>query len=96
MPPPLVLPAGKKANATDAFGEAPIHAAARAGQVAAIRLLVAAGARVGATLANGSTPLHEAAAAGQVWAVQALLELRAPLEARWVVHYLEISGKVEI
>ncbi|MCE5240771.1 ankyrin repeat domain-containing protein [bacterium] len=69
--------------AADECGETPLHTAARAGRVAAARLLLAHGASVATRDDEGlNTPLHLAVLAGRVDLVRLLLEHRADVAAQ--------------
>jgi ankyrin repeat protein len=59
----------------------PLHEAARAGNIEAIRALIAAGADVNTQRQDGDTPLHEAAFNGHTEVVQALIALNANIHA---------------
>ena len=81
---------------------ADLHQAARHGDVAEIRRLVAAGVDVNEVdeAYGGETPLHIAAYNGHVEAVQTLVQLSAGIEAKNVngatpLHYAAIDGEVE-
>jgi len=52
-------------NVRDTFTQTPLHWAAYAGRVNAVRFLLANGANPNATDKNGFTPLHSAASAGE-------------------------------
>ena len=75
-------PAGAQVppNASEAARYTGLHAAARHGDVAQIRKLVAAGADVNARDASGRTPLHVATFAQQQGAIRALAQAGANLD----------------
>jgi ankyrin repeat protein len=60
----------------------PIHDAAKAGDVAKVRQLLANGAKVDARAKSGRTPLHWAARGGHADVVKALLAAGAKVDAR--------------
>jgi len=62
-------------------GGTPLHKAAFAGDIAAIKALLAGGANVNAKNEDGWTPLHDAAFAGDVVAIEALLAGGADVDA---------------
>lgn len=100
-----LLAAGVAPAAPGGFdGDTPLHAAARLGQLAVLRLLLAQpgpGPDVGAGgELGGGAPLHAAAAAGQAGAVRLLLEFGAQVDCHDLsrqtpLHLAAISGKPE-
>jgi ankyrin repeat protein len=99
-----LLDAGASATAPIEFGETPLHAAARRGEEAMVRALLARGADVNAALKRpnhqygGRTPLMEAAIGRSLPIVKLLLELGADPFAKdangWtVLSFAEVSGK---
>ena len=65
---------GDDVNATDYFGETPLHWAVRKGQTETAIALIERGANVNATRNNGDTPLHLAAKYGHTQTAIALIE----------------------
>jgi acetoin utilization deacetylase AcuC-like enzyme/ankyrin repeat protein len=65
--------AGEDANAKDATGGTPLHAAARGGHAACVEALLGAGSDAALQDVDGATPLHAAAGAGADACVAALL-----------------------
>ena len=65
------------ADAAGSDGHTALHAAAMAGQAAAVRALVEAGARVSTTRADGISPIQLAAAEGHVVVLRELLRAGA-------------------
>jgi ankyrin repeat protein len=99
-----LLEAGASATAPIEFGETPLHVAARRGDEAMVRALLARGADVNAALIRpnhqfgGRTPLMEAAIGRSLPVVKLLLELGADPFAKdangWnVLSFAEVSGK---
>jgi ankyrin repeat protein len=80
-----LLDAGASATVPIEFGETPLHAAARRGDEAMVRALLARGADVNAALIRpnhqfgGRTPLMEAAIGRSLPVVKLLLELGGPI-----------------
>ncbi|KAG2486163.1 hypothetical protein HYH03_015127 [Edaphochlamys debaryana] len=78
-----LVEAGARVNARAGEGGlTALHAACRAGEVAAVRALLRAGADWERATALGQTPLHLACSRGHVAAVRALLEAGADAGAR--------------
>jgi ankyrin repeat protein len=64
-------------NQRGAADDAPLHIAARKGEVEDVEVLIAHGAHISLPGDQGNTPLHFAAISGQVRVVRKLLELGA-------------------
>jgi ankyrin repeat protein len=73
----LLAQKGIDVNIGDAEGASPLHAAAGAGQLEPVRLLISRGALVNARATSGDTPLHYAARMGHAAIVIALLKAGA-------------------
>jgi hypothetical protein len=88
-------------DARDEIGATALHAAAHAGQVVCVSILVDAGAALEAATLDGETPLHMAAAAGQHECVSRLCRARASLAAlageqeRTPLHFAAASNELE-
>lgn len=76
------LAAGDAPAGRDARGRCPLHLAAAAGSLTAVRLLLDAGAPAEVADPAGRTPLHLAAGGGHVDVIRALLEGGASAETR--------------
>lgn len=77
-----LLDQGAPINATyEADSRTVLHAAAQAGRVEVVQLLIKKGANVNARTSKGCTPLHLAAGYGHAPAAAALLECGASLDA---------------
>ena len=69
-------------NEKDQHGHTPLIDAAKAGDVGAIRDLIARGAEIDAKSEKGKTALHYAAANGHGWAIKELLASGAEVDPR--------------
>ena len=76
------LAAGANLTTRDAYGDLPIHAAARLGRAPILTILLAKGADVNAVNAGSHTALELAAGAGQIEAVRLLLGKGAKLRVK--------------
>ena len=75
----------------------PLVAAAQAGSLPALKLLLEAGARPGLATRTGATPLRAAALAGDVAAIEALAAAGAPLDqARGRAGRRETPGRASV
>lgn len=77
-----LLAGGANPNHRNSLGDTPLFAAADAGAVDLVRLLVEAGADPCARNESGQTALHAAAAGGNAGVVDALLNCGAEVDAR--------------
>jgi hypothetical protein len=87
-------------NAKDGYYVTPMHAAAVAGHVDILSLLLERGADVDGRVGIGVTPLHRALADGRVKAVQFLIERGADIKAvdnrgRTSLHFAAIAMEIE-
>jgi cytohesin len=76
------LEAGARVDARDRPGNTPLHDAAVAGQLDAVKLLLAAGATIDAQDDRGRTPLHEAARKGRAEVAEFLINAGARPDLR--------------
>jgi ankyrin repeat protein len=97
-----LLKGNSAVNFGDADGDTALHAAAKHGQVDAIRVLVREGhANIDARDEDAQTPLHLACKKGELGAVRALLEAGADVNAkdkdRWTaLHFAAREGSAEV
>ncbi len=97
----MLLERGGRTNMKDAMGLTPLHHAAGAGNVPALKALLAAKADVRAVDNAGSTPLHWAAARGRVETATLLLAAHAGRDAadgegQTPLHMAVAAGHLEV
>ncbi len=92
---------GAYVNATDKYGQTPLHAAAGLGKAKVIPVLLKAGADVNAKEKTGFTPLHAAANNGQAKIISILVQAGADVNAKsdggfTPLHAAAFFGKAEV